>query len=153
MITFLKDNTGNQYLDYEAIKSHVSNFLDTLYTTSHYSSRQKSTDLHSYNSYTFLYSYVLTLDKSLQEKKITIIPRSFKPLKSPRSNSLHPIFFQEYWNDVGANIVNLCKETFISGNMSPSMNKTYYSLFPNVKMLQCSKTSSTLAYVILLTSL
>lgn len=85
---------GNWISDNEQLQDLVTNYYQTLYTTSH---------TNSYKTYTPAIYNVLsqaeatTLSTALIEQDIFKAVQSFQPLKSSGPDGLHPLFYQKFW--------------------------------------------------------
>lgn len=66
------------------------------------------------------------LNASLRDSKIKQAMFSFKPLKAPGPDGLHPMFYQKYWNVLGEKVICYCKEVFLSHEK----NTTYLCVTP-----------------------
>lgn len=53
---------------------------------------------------------------------------SFKPIKAPSSDGLHPMFYKKYWNVLRDKAINYCKKIFQNHEMNPAINITYLCL-------------------------
>lgn len=58
---------------------------------------------------------------------------SFKPLKAPGPNGLHPFFYQKYWEAVGPSVINMCGKIFRDGQILEKVNETHICLIPKKK--------------------
>lgn len=83
---------GNIISDKEAIIDRISFFYHQLYTTDHTSS---ATTIPFLKATSNIISSDLreTLNVPLRDMEITKTLKGFKPLKSPGSDGLHPLFF------------------------------------------------------------
>lgn len=57
-------------------------------------------------------------------------PESFRPLKALGPNSIHPIFYQKYWDIIGPNTIAFYKDVFSHYHMPNHMNTTFLGLVP-----------------------
>lgn len=53
--------------------------------------------------------------------------------KSPGIDGLNPCFYQAYWEIVGGDVVEFCKEFFDNGTLPEDVNRTLVCLIPKVK--------------------
>lgn len=70
------------------------------------------------------------LSKSPSQTKIINSIKSFKPLKAPGPDSIHPFFYQKYIHNILPSITNLFNEIFTSGKFPAHLNKTLIALIP-----------------------
>lgn len=54
------------------------------------------------------------------------------PLKAPRVDGLHALFFQSQWDTVGNDICNLVRRAFLEPNYNKEINQTLLVLIPKV---------------------
>ena len=54
-------------------------------------------------------------------------------LKAPDPNGMPPIFFQEFWSDIGDDVVHAVLSCLNSGSLFPGLNHTFISLIPKIK--------------------
>lgn len=66
----------------------------------------------------------------LSIKEITTTINSFKPLKAPGPDGLHPYFYQKYWSQIANSVTSFCQEVFTNQHISPLVNKIYLCLIP-----------------------
>ena len=55
------------------------------------------------------------------------------PTKAPGPNGMSPIFYQKYWDVVGANVIDCVLEILNTGVMPCGVNETYICLIPKTK--------------------
>ena len=77
-------------------------------------------------------------DALLKEFQVEEVRRALKqmhPTKSPGPDSMSPIFFQNYWDVVGPQVVDCVLNTLNTGVMPNGLNDTYICLIPKVNCL------------------
>ena len=72
------------------------------------------------------------LTKDVDEMEIKSALFSMNPNKSPRSDSMTPLFFQKVWHIVKFDIINAIRSFFQSSHMLKAWNHTVISLIPKV---------------------
>lgn len=70
------------------------------------------------------------LEAPLRESEILNALKSFKPMKAPGPDGLHPLFFQKYWDIVGQKTIDLCRHAFARSTIDPAVNATLLCLIP-----------------------
>lgn len=58
------------------------------------------------------------------------------PLKAPGPDGFQPIFFQHFWNIVGANVIKVALNCLNEGILPKEVNKTLIVLIPKVSTLE-----------------
>lgn len=106
------------------IFSHFSNIFFTPFTISSFT---ESLPLHHL---CFTNYEGALLSKSPSQTKIINSIKSFKPLKAPGLDDIHPFFYQKYINRILSSITNLFNEIFTSGKFRAHLNKTLFALIP-----------------------
>lgn len=71
---------------------------------------------------------VEALDATLSIKEIKEAIKSFKPLKTPGLNGIHPMFSSEILGSVNDSTIAFYTNTFESNTMDQTMNTTLLSL-------------------------
>ena len=77
-------------------------------------------------------------DALLKEFQVEEVRRALKqmhPTKSPGPDGMSPIFFQNYWDVVGPQVVDCVLNTLNTGVMPNALNDTYICLIPKVNCL------------------
>ena len=64
----------------------------------------------------------LNISKSITFEEITYAIKSCKPLKSPRPNDLHPIFFQKNWHIIITQVFDIWSSIFETGIIPQVLN-------------------------------
>ncbi|XP_024200592.1 uncharacterized protein LOC112203927 [Rosa chinensis] len=59
------------------------------------------------------------------------------PTKSPRPDGMPPLFFQQYWDTIGTDVVAAVQSFLHSGQLLASINYTHVYLIPKVKNPTC----------------
>lgn len=75
----------------------------------------------------------LSLSKPLQDHEILTAIHSFKPLKAPGPDDLHPLFYQKYWDTICSSVKFVCHKIFLDHQINPAINTTYICLIPKHK--------------------
>lgn len=70
------------------------------------------------------------LARTLEDIEIKQAVNSFKPLKAPDPDGLHPFFYQEYWPKISHSVITFCKAIFTKGCIPKKINNTYLCLIP-----------------------
>lgn len=68
---------------------------------------------------------------SMDEVKSAILGMS--PLKAPRPDGMHALFFQENWDVIRQTMFSLVKGAFHDGQFPTMLSKTYISLMSKVE--------------------
>ena len=77
-------------------------------------------------------------DALLKEFQVEEVRRALKqmhPTKSPGPDGMSPIFFQNYWDVVGPQVIDCVLNTLNTGVMPNALNDTYICLIPKVNCL------------------
>ena len=72
------------------------------------------------------------LIQPVKEEEIKKALFSMHPNKSPGTDGMSPLFFQNYWNIVCIDVVNAVTSFFHTGNMLRAANETLITLIPKV---------------------
>lgn len=70
------------------------------------------------------------LDENPSKMEIFNIVKYFQPLKAPRPDGLHPIFYQKCWSILGKSVENLCEQVFRDKKIPENINDTHIFLIP-----------------------
>ena len=62
--------------------------------------------------------------------------KQMHPTKAPGPNGMSSVFFQNYWDIVGSEVINCVLNSLNSGVMPSGVNETYICLIPKVKSSQ-----------------
>lgn len=90
-IVSLESDSGETFDISDAIHKYTGSFFSKLYTTEQAFSTNRLTV-----NYQKVDSCVLFQDRPLIDMEIIQAVKSFKPLKAPGSDDLHPLFYQKY---------------------------------------------------------
>ena len=74
----------------------------------------------------------LLLDLSVSRVDIERAFKSFKPLKAPGPNGLHPVFFQKFWDTIRDSSTSFILDIFRLRKMPFETNATLVCLIPKV---------------------
>ena len=75
-------------------------------------------------------------DELLAAFKADEVVRAIKQMhrtKSPRPDSMSPIFYQKYWDLVSTDVINCVLNALNNGILSNGLNETFICLIPKVK--------------------
>lgn len=112
----LIDIIGNWSLDQEVITSTIINHFKDAYSTE-LAFSVKELIPRDLNFLT--HEDQLILIRPLSTSKIQRAIKSFKPLKAPGPNDLHPLFFQQFWDDTSYVVTKTCMNAFSCSHISP----------------------------------
>lgn len=108
-------------------KTHLRSFFKYFFISFTISSFTESLPLHHL---CFTNYEGALLSKPPSQTKIINYIKSFKLLKAPRLDDIHPFFYQKYINSILSSITNLFNEIFTSGKFPTHLNKTLIALIP-----------------------
>lgn len=108
---------------------HILDHFSNIFVNSSSSSSLTET-LHIHHLCLNTSEGVFFLSKSPSQTKIINSIKSFKPLKAPGPDSIHPFFYQKYIHNILPSITNLFNEIFTSGKFPAHLNKTLIALIP-----------------------
>ena len=130
-VTTLKDDTG-LWLTGELLIHHIHRAFQTLFLASSPWLRHipEAGRLGCLNSPFLTQSQVLT--SILQPTEIFQTLRELPPLKAPRPDGYHAIFFQTHWSSLGPSIIQVIQEIFEQLTIPPSWGDTNLVLIPKV---------------------
>jgi hypothetical protein len=74
----------------------------------------------------------LLLDLPVSRVDIERAFKSFKPLKAPGPDGLHPVFFQKFWDTIGDSTTSFILDIFHLRKMPFETNATLVCLIPKV---------------------
>lgn len=131
-IHLLRDEVGNEFLSQEDIRNHTTSFFTKLYTTEHVASKKRCPN-PTPNPNNLDHLTKAHLDRALEEADIFRAIASFKPLKAPGPDGIHPLFYQKFWPHVKDKVLSFCKLTFETCKMDPQMNTTLLCLIPKCR--------------------
>lgn len=106
-ITTLNHRRRNNIIALEdrSWEHNVEHILTKIYA--YFNNLFQTSTTHSRYSWTQIlnnYSWPLTTWWNTHQEEIWIVVESFQPLKAPRPDGLHPLFFQKYWEVLGQSI-------------------------------------------------
>ena len=76
------------------------------------------------------------IDELLADFKANEVAQAIKqmhPTKSPKPGGMSPIFYQNYWDLVGTDVINCVLNVLNFGILPSGLNETYIYLIPKVK--------------------
>lgn len=80
----------------------------------------------------FISSRISYSSEPLWDIEIRQVRHSFKPFKVLRPDGLHPMFYQNYWNEVCPSVTSLCHQVFREHAIPLDINQTYLCFIPKV---------------------
>ena len=135
-ITELKDSQGRLASSEEEVSGMIIDYYKKLFTSSNphnieevvqFTNQVVSDEMNN----------CLTRDSSKVEVENAL--KQMAPLKAPGPNGMPPIFFQNYWESIGDDVVQAVVSCLNSNSMEPGLNHTFITLIPKVKSpLHCS---------------
>lgn len=75
---------------------------------------------------------ITSLQKDVTDVEVLFVIQSMHPLKVPRIDGLHALFYEKQWRYVGKFVINMVKGVFTGGDIPKGMNKTLLVLIPKV---------------------
>jgi hypothetical protein len=76
------------------------------------------------------------LDQPIRDEEIIEAVNQLGPLKIPGPDGVPAAFYQQYWNIVKVDIINMVKAFFHSGFLLKSLNHTFINLIPKTNTLE-----------------
>ena len=73
------------------------------------------------------------LSRAFSSDEVAAALKQIHPFKSPGTDGMSALFFQKYWNIVGANVTNMVLNVLNSGMPLHDINKTNIALVPKTK--------------------
>ena len=74
-----------------------------------------------------------SLVADFKAKEVWLALIQMHPTKAPGPNGMSPIFYQQYWEIVGSEVIKCVLDSFNSGVLPCGINDTYICLIPKVK--------------------
>lgn len=130
MILSLKYESGNWQHEPHDIKESITRFFSALYISSPPPQSPTNTTGPNSQSHVLFTIQKVNLALPLGDSEIKKAIFSFKTFKAPGPDGLHLFFYQKYWDIVGKNVIQFCKECFVSKTMHPKMIETLLCLIP-----------------------
>ena len=65
--------------------------------------------------------------------EVEVALKQMAPLKGPGLDGMPLVFYQHYWPSIGGDIIDAVLSYLNSGKVLPSLNHTFFTLFPKVK--------------------
>ena len=81
----------------------------------------------------------LELTKEYTTREVEVALKQMKPISAPRLDDMPPIFFKNYWNTVGHDVISATLSALNSGTIPPNINQTFISLIPKTKSPEIAK--------------
>ena len=69
-----------------------------------------------------------------QRSEVELAIKQMDPLKAPGPDGMPPLFFQQFWPTVGEDVTEAVLTCLNSGTIPPSINRTFITLIPKVKI-------------------
>jgi len=73
------------------------------------------------------------LIKNFTKDEVEIALKQMAPLKAPGLDGMPPIFFQNYWESIGDDVVKAVLACLNSNSIEAGLNYTFITLIPKVK--------------------
>ena len=73
---------------------------------------------------------------NFKAKEVWRALKQMHPTKAPSPNGMSPIFYQNYWDIVGSDVIKCVLNALNSGVMPSDLNETFICLIPKVKSPQ-----------------
>ena len=89
------------------------------------------------------------LSRAFSSDEVAAALKQIHPSKSPGPDGMFALFFQKYWNIVGANVTNMVLNVLNSGMPLHDINKTNIALVPKTKNPQRMTDFRPISYVTL----
>ncbi|XP_062088814.1 uncharacterized protein LOC133795381 [Humulus lupulus] len=136
---------SDDHLDYPNFVSEKNNYFEILAQQEIYwKQRSKQYWLHAANatSWSSVVSGIRCsvntfqneeLLKPILDDEVKVALFQMHPDKAPDPDGMGPNFFQHHWGIVGADIVNMVKDFFVSGTLHTGLNETNLVLIPKKK--------------------
>lgn len=123
----IKNDQGQWISDKDELKALAINFFTNLYTNDAISIKGNlipndcpCIDIDKYH----------VIERSVDDEEICATVFSMKPLKAPRIDGLHAIFYQSQWKVVGKSACKQIIDIFNGRTVPDSFNKTLIVLIP-----------------------
>uniref|UniRef100_A0A2N9EFE1 Reverse transcriptase domain-containing protein n=1 Tax=Fagus sylvatica TaxID=28930 RepID=A0A2N9EFE1_FAGSY len=126
----LKNSEGSWCHLTPDIKNLIRNHFVKIYTSEEISPPIRTTNPNLFSSLSDNTCSLLTTPPTRADIEAAI--RSFKPLKAPRPDGFHPIFFQKFWNVIGDSITDYIQGIFTKKKIPPNLNSILICLIPKV---------------------
>lgn len=121
----LKNETRDWISDVASLKIMDTNYFKNIFQSNHIKCIMHSNlSNHTYVSKDDCDS----LSRPFTAKEVKINLFQMDPIKSPGSGGIQPVFFQRFWADLSASIVNFCSFCFSSTSIPFDFNRSYITL-------------------------
>lgn len=124
----LEDNSWIE--DQDQILAHIKQYYHSLSKSAHQHSKNYIPSLGPIH---LSYQDKERLGLAPLDAEISKVVHSFKPLRAPGSDGLHPFFYQKYWHIVGPSVICLCKKAFSDESILETINRTHVCLISKTK--------------------
>ena len=132
-IVGLQDLNGVWNEDKEGIERVIMDYFTSIYRSDQPSSFEDSLSAITNRVSTDMNAELIAEFKA---EEVWNALQQMHPTKSPGLDGMSPIFFKNYWDIVGVEVVNCVLNALNSGRMPCGINDTYICLIPKVKSPQ-----------------
>ncbi|KAF3661675.1 hypothetical protein FXO37_12812 [Capsicum annuum] len=131
-INSLRDDSRNWNYSEENIKNSIFQYYNNLYSTEHHAA-PLGFQLNPSSRGSICKEDHSRLEAIPEITEIKSVVFSFKPDKTPGADGIHPLLYQRYWDIIGPDVVNFCRQTFHKATMEEAVNNTYLCLIPKCR--------------------
>lgn len=125
----LKDENGEWRETEEEMQGLITEYFDKIFCTA-----EVGEDLSNRMVFKKLNEdQKLTLVLPVSDEEVKEATFAMHPDKAPGMDGLNPSFFRAYWNIVGQDVCNFCRNFFETWNLPETINTTLVCLIPKVK--------------------
>ena len=128
----IKDSVGEWIFEEMAIKEHIRNGFEGIYTSS-LSCVTRAAPSISRWQVSLSEEEKQSIGRAALEDEIKAALWSLKAFKVPGSDGLHAGFFHRFWLIVGSSVVNVVKKVFLERKVPEYFNKTHIALIPKIQ--------------------
>ena len=129
-IVGLQDSNGVWNEDKEGIERVIMDYFTSIYRSDQPSSFEDSLSAITNRVSTDMNAELIA---EFRAEEVWNALQQMHPTKSPGPDGMSPIFFKNYWDIVGVEVVNCVLNALNSGRMPCGINDTYICLIPKVK--------------------
>ena len=131
-ILAIKDSVGEWIFEERAIKEHIRNGFEGIYTSS-FSCVTRAAPSLSRWQVSLSEEEKHSIGGVASEDEIKVALWSLKAFKVPGLDGLHAGFFHRFWLIVGSSVVSVVKKVFLERKVSNYLNKTHIALIPKIQ--------------------